>query len=272
MLPWPSLGCNVIGDKMTLRFHFRNSSSNGSHDDYDCIIYNWIQNSWDILFTSHEMSINKAFPLLRGKQEAWIAHWICALVFDADLWSYAVLYYWLIVFSAETLSRIHSWDCVCIESSLGWERNWESEAALERWCMTFDRGMFFIAGSSIFIFSWWLLCCTAFIQTARRCLDSSLHRTKHTQVVWNDIHQSNFVSLRDQVNVTLSLTVIEHSGLTLFSYVDCGDRLFRNASRKLGKPQKTPSSLIFFLKVISGTYYCKKICIHFYYFILNYIS
>lgn len=51
-----------------------------------------------------------------------------------------------------------------------------------------------------------------------KCLDSSLQRTKHTQTAWNDVHQSNFVSIRDQVNFVLSLSVTELSRITFLSY------------------------------------------------------
>lgn len=60
----------------------------------------------------------------------------------------------------------------------------ESEAACEPMCVTFDRGMFFIVRSSIFIFSGrWLLCCTALIQTARGVWIARLRWTKHGQTV-----------------------------------------------------------------------------------------
>ena len=48
-----------------------------------------------------------------------------------------------------------------------------------------------------------------------------------------------FVSLRDRVSFMLSLTVYELSGVTFFSCLKCGNRLFRNDSRDLEAPQKT---------------------------------
>lgn len=72
--------------------------------------------------------------------------------------------------------------------------------------------MFFKAASSIFIYSRWLLCCTTLIQTAQGVWIARSSQTKHTQVVCNDSHQSNFVSIRDRVNVCYHLLWLSFEG------------------------------------------------------------
>lgn len=88
-----------------------------------------------------------------------------------------------------------------------------------RWCVTFDRGMFFIAGSSIFIFSGWLLCRTAFIQTAPSVWIARSSELNTRKTAWNDIHQSKYVSIRDQVNFMLSFTVTQLWRMTFFCFI-----------------------------------------------------
>lgn len=63
-----------------------------------------------------------------------------------------------------------------------------------------------------------------------RCLDSSLRWSTHTQTIRNDIHQSNFVSIKDRVNFMLSLTVIELSRIKFFSHVKYGKQLENKSS------------------------------------------
>lgn len=55
-----------------------------------------------------------------------------------------------------------------------------------------------------------------------RCLDNNApFKSKHSSELGNGIHQSNFVSIRDQVNLCLSLTVIEALVITFFRIIKC---------------------------------------------------
>lgn len=129
-------------------------------------------------------------------------------------------------------------------SLIQWIMVWKSSRLHVRWCVTFDQGMFFIAGSSIFIFSGWLLCWTAFIQTAPSVWIARSNGLNTPKTAWNDVHQSNFVSVRDQVNFILSLTVTELLGITFFAVI-YGNRVVRKESRNPEKPTEnselTPS-------------------------------
>lgn len=129
-------------------------------------------------------------------------------------------------------------------SLIQWIMVWKSSRLHVRWCVTFDQGMFFIAGSSIFIFSGWLLCWTAFIQTAPSVWIARSNGLNTPKTAWNDVHQSNFVSVRDQVNFILSLTVTELLGITFLAVI-YGNRVVRKESRNPEKPtensEETPS-------------------------------
>lgn len=55
-----------------------------------------------------------------------------------------------------------------------------------------------------------------------RCLDNNApFKSKHSSELGNGIHQSNFVSIRDPVNLCLSLTVIEALVITFFRIIKC---------------------------------------------------
>lgn len=68
-------------------------------------------------------------------------------------------------------------------------------------------------------FLWVVTVLYSIYPSSSKCLDSVLHWTKHSQSAFSDIHQSNSVSLRDQVNFMLSLTVTELARITFFSYI-----------------------------------------------------
>lgn len=106
----------------------------------------------------------------------------------------------------------------------------ESEAACEVMRDLWPRNVFHSRVIHLH-FLWVVTVLYSINSNSLRCLDSSRHRTKHTQTAWNDIHRSNFVSTKDQVSFMLSLTVTEPSRITFFSYVKYGNRLFRNDQR-----------------------------------------
>lgn len=82
---------------------------------------------------------------------------------------------------------------------------WLSWILLVGWCVTSDWRMFF-RGCLIHLHLLPVVIVLHNINSnSSRCLVARSSQTKHTPVVWNDSHHSNFVSIRDHVNLCYHL-------------------------------------------------------------------
>lgn len=132
-----------------------------------------------LLFTSHKIQIQKSLQWLGLKEKPQLHKHMTSSLTLPFCFLQSCITGWNPL-NVTRHYRVHADRIIFVLRLSEWIASWRRWKLLVGCSVAFDHEMFFIADSSVFIFSWWLLCSTALIQTDWGVWITTLHSSQNT--------------------------------------------------------------------------------------------